>query len=550
MFSSEKRREHIRDAQAEVRDVLIIGGGITGACAARDAARRGLSTVIVDKDDWAFGTSSRSSKLVHGGLRYLEMYDFKLVFEACRERRRMLQNAPHVVWPQPFIFPVYKGDKNGLFLIDMGLWLYDMLALFRNVQPHQFHGPRRILEVEPELDSDRLKGGGQFYDCSTDDARLTLSHVQSAWVEGALCLSYTEVVDFLRSHGALAGARVRDKTSGEEYDIESRLVLNCTGPWTDVICRIDDPDSARKLRPTKGSHVIVPWERVKAYNAMPIISPADERMLFVVPWGDYALIGTTDTDYDEDYDTIHASTWDVDYILEAANRALPRAGLTHDDVISTYAGLRPLVVEEGGAGVKESQVSREHSIYESHSGLISIAGGKLTTARSMAEELVDLAVRRMEERFERRPDSGCTTSRAPVYGKDGTDFRRRLERTARDIRLDGDIVSKLQLYGTGALEILELLSEDAYLAERLGEGIPYVGAEVVYSARNEMVVNLSDFMVRRSLIYYEDRDQGLGCAERAADLLAGELGWDSSERSRQVEDYRRVVDLSRAYREG
>jgi glycerol-3-phosphate dehydrogenase len=549
MFSSQQRRVWIKDAQGKVFDVLIIGGGITGACAARDAARRGLSTAIVEKDDWAFGTSSRSSKLVHGGLRYLELFDFKLVFEACRERRRLLLNAPHVVWPQSFMFPVYKGDKNPLFVIAMGLWMYDFLALFRNVQNHQLHGPRRILEVEPELDRERLKGGGQFYDCSTDDARLTLSHVQSAYLEGACCLSYTRVLDILNSGGKACGARVRDEVGGEEFDIEARMVLNCTGPWTDAVCGMDDPETAPKLRPTKGAHVVVPWERVRATNALPIISPADERLMFLIPWGDYALIGTTDTDYEGDYDDIHASREDVDYILEAANRTLPGARLDRDDVISTYAGLRPLVVEGGGKDVKESQVSREHSVYESHSGLISIAGGKLTTARSMAEELVDLASRRLEERFGVSAGK-CTTRKAPVFGVDGIDFSRRLERLAGDLRLDGDIVSKLQLLGTGAVRVLAMLAEGGSMAERVGKDIPYLEAEVLYSAREEMVVTLTDFMVRRSLIYYEDREQGMGCAEKVAELLGGELDWDEDERKRQLEGYHRVVGLSRAYRKG
>jgi glycerol-3-phosphate dehydrogenase len=547
MFSSQQRKDLFGEAQAEVFDVLIVGGGITGACAARDAVRRGLSTAIVDKSDWAYGTSSRSSKLVHGGLRYLELFDFKLVFEACRERRRLLLNAPHVVWPQPFIFPVYKGDKNPLFIIDIGLWMYDTLALFRNVQNHQLHGPKRILQVEPELDRDKLKGGGQFYDCATDDARLTLSHIQSARLEGACCLSYTRVVDFLRRDGMVCGAKVLDEAGGAEFDIEARVVLNCTGPWTDALCEIDDTEADPKLRPTKGSHVIVPWERVKATNAMPIISPRDERLLFLVPWGDFALIGTTDTDYTDDYDTIHASKEDVDYILEAANRTLPRAGLDYDDIISTYAGLRPLVVEGGGVDVKESQVSREHSIYESHSGLISIAGGKLTTARSMAEELVDLAAVRLEERFGIKADR-CATRKAPVFGKGGVDFSKRLGRLAREIRLDDDVISRMQTLGTGAIRVLNMLAEDGSMAKRLGDDIPYLEAEVIYSAREEMVMTLADFMVRRSLIFYEDREQGLGCAGKVAELLGSELGWDEKERERQVEEYRHVVELSRAYK--
>jgi glycerol-3-phosphate dehydrogenase len=549
MFSKQQREEDLKRAAGQVFDILVIGGGITGACVARDAARRGLSTVLVEKRDWAFGTSSRSSKLVHGGLRYLELFDFKLVFEACRERRRLLLNAPHVVWPQSFIFPVYKGDKNPLFVIAMGLWLYDILALFRNVQNHQLHGSRRILEVEPELDRERLKGGGQFYDCATDDARLTLSHVQSARLEGACCLSYVRVTDFLRRDGKVCGARARDEVGGRELDIEARVVLNCTGPWTDFVCRLDEPEAAPKLRPTKGSHVIVPWERVKAYNAMPILSPRDQRMLFVVPWRNFALIGTTDTDYEGDYDQVRATREDVDYILEAANRALPHARLDYADVLSTYAGLRPLVLEGGGKDVKESQVSREHSIYESHSGLLSIAGGKLTTARSMAEELVDLAARRLEERHGLRGIPRCTTKNAPVFGKDGRDFHRRLERLAREVRLDDDVIHRLQLLGTGALRVLGLMVEDPSLSRRLGEGVPYLEAQVVYSAREEMVVNLEDFMVRRSLIFYEDPEQGLGCAERVAELLGRELGWDEEERKRQVEGYRRVVEQSRAYRE-
>ena len=548
MFSSQQRKNQIKEAQGKVFDVLIIGGGITGACAVRDAVRRGLSVAIIEKNDWAFGTSSRSSKLVHGGLRYLELFDFKLVFEACRERRRLLLNAPHCVWPQSFIFPVYKGDKSPLFLIAMGLWMYDFLALFRNVQNHQLHGPKRILEVEPELDRERLTGGGQFYDCATDDARLTLAHVQSAHLEGAYCLNYAQVVDILHADGMACGARVRDEVSGEEFDIEARMVLNCTGPWTDAICSLDDPEAIPKLRPTKGSHVIVPWDRVKATNAMPIISPTDKRMMFLVPWGDYALLGTTDTDYSGDYDTIYASREDVDYILEAANKALPKARLTHDDVISTYAGLRPLVCAEVCKDVKESQVSREHSIYESHSGLISIAGGKLTTARSMAEELVDLATKRLGERFGTSP-AKCATKKAPVFGKDGTDFSRRLERLAGDLRLDDDVISKLQLLGTGAVRVLGMISEDGSAAERLGDGIPYIEAEVAYSAREEMVVTLCDFMVRRSLIYYEDREQGLGCADKVAELLGRELGWNKKEKKRQVEEYRKVVKLSRAFKD-
>lgn len=548
-FSSEQRKDNIDKAQQKTYDVLVIGGGITGACIARDAAERGLSTLLVEKNDWAFGTSSRSSKLIHGGLRYLELFDFKLVFEACRERRRLLLNAPHLVWPQPFLFPVYKGDRNGLVMIGIGLWLYDILALFRNVQRHRMHGPSRILEVEPELDRERLKGGGQFYDCATDDARLTLAHVQSAHLAGANCINYAQVVDFLREKGMLRGARIRDVISGKEFEAEAKIVVNATGPWTDFICKLDDPHSSRKLRPTKGSHLIVKGERANINNALPVISPTDQRMLFAIPWGKCTLIGTTDTDYEGDFDNVHADRTDVEYILEAINRALPAARLTTDDIISTYAGLRPLICEEGREGIKESQVSREHSIYESNSGLVSIAGGKLTTARSMAEELVDLVVRRLYQRFGIQPRSKCTTRNAPVYGKNGAGFSRRLERLARDYRMDDDVIAKLQLLGTGAIEVLEQVRRDLALGERLSDDIPYIKAQVEHAVKGEMAITLSDFMIRRSHIYYEAERQGLGVAGKVAEIMGRSLDWSAEEKRRQIDDYRQIVSLSRLYRE-
>lgn len=547
-LSSEQRQQTMATVPGKVYDLLVVGGGITGACIARDAARRGMSVLLVDKNDWAFGTSSRSSKLVHGGLRYLELFDFKLVFEACRERRRLLLNAPHLVWPQAFTFPVYKGDKNGLFMIGSGLWLYDFLALFRNVQNHRLHGPKRILEVEPELDSARLKGGGEFFDCATDDARLTLAHVQSACLEGADCLSYCRVVEFLRRGEMLSGARLRDEFTGAEFEAEARVVVNATGPWTDVTCGVDDAGASAKLRPTKGTHIMVHRERANTRNALPVISPRDQRLLFVVPWGKFSLIGTTDTDYEGDYDNVFASRDDVEYIIEATNLALPNARLTMDDIVSTYAGLRPLISEQGSAGVKESQVSREHSIYESPSGLITITGGKLTTARSMAQELTDLAARRLSERFGVDPLPKCTTRYAGVQGKDGAGFPARLEGLAKDYRLDDDTIRNLQMLGTGAVEVLGRVRRDLSLGEKLHEDVPYIRAQLDYAMDAEMALTINDYMVRRSRIYYEAPDQGLEVLDKVAEIMAARLGWDAREKARQIEDYRGTVEQSRLYK--
>jgi len=548
-FDSRKRREIFDSIPGKTYDLLVVGGGITGACIARDAARRGLKVLLAEKNDWAFGTSSRSSKLVHGGLRYLEMFDFKLVFEACRERRRLLINAPHLVWPQPFTFPVYRGDRNGLIIIGMGLWLYDVLALFRNVRNHRMHGPRRILEVEPELDSTRLKGGGEFYDCATDDARLTLAHVQSAWLEGADCVSYARVTRFLRrGDGTLCGALIRDELEGAEVEAEAKLVVNATGPWTDKTCWMDDAGASAKLRPTKGAHVIVPRSRAYTRNALPIMSPRDQRLLFIVPWGDFSLIGTTDTDYEGDYDELYADRADVDYILEAANAALPRAKLDTSDIISTYAGLRPLICEQGSEGISESQVSREHSIYESPSGLITITGGKLTTARSMAEELVDLAARRLAERFSMQGIPRCTTRYAGVYGKDGAHFPSRLHALGRDWQVDDDVLCNLAALGTGAVEVLARVRNDLSLGERLHEDIPYIRAMVEYAVDAEMALTVDDYMVRRSRIYYEAPDQGLEVLDEVAEIMGRRLGWDEEERERQKAAYRHTVELSRRYK--
>ncbi len=547
-FSAAQRKRTMESVPGKVYDLLVVGGGITGACIARDAARRGLSVLLVDKNDWAFGTSSRSSKLVHGGLRYLELFDFKLVFEACRERRRLLLNAPHLVWPQPFTFPVYKGDKNGMFMIGSGLWLYDFLALFRNVHNHRLHGPKALLEVEPGLDAGRLKGGGVFYDCATDDARLTLAHVQSACLEGADCLSYCRSVEFLRRGEMLRGALLRDEFTRNEFEAEARVVVNATGPWTDVTCCIDDSCASSKLRPTKGAHIIVPRSRLNTRNALPIMSPRDQRLLFVVPWGDFSLIGTTDTDYEGDYDNVHADRDDVEYIVEAANLALPGAKLEMRDIVSTYAGLRPLICEQGSTGVKESQVSREHSIYESPSGLITITGGKLTTARSMAEELVDLAARRLAERFDVKPVPKCATRYAGVQGKDGPGFPGRLEGLAREYRMGDDVIGNLQMLGTGAVEVLGRVRRDLDLGEKLDENVPYIRAQVEYAVDAEMALTINDFMVRRSRIYYEAPDQGLEVLEKVANIMAARLGWGVIEMEEQMKEYRRTVEMSRQYK--
>src|SRR5450830_32300 len=541
------REEMISKLKSKGYDVLVIGGGITGTCVARDSALRGFTTACVDKNDWAFGTSSRSSKMIHGGIRYLEMFEFHLVFEACRESRQLLLNAPHLVYPQAFTFPIYKGDKNGIFMIGMGLWLYDIMALFRNVENHKMYLGKKALELEEGLDEERLKAIGVFYDCSTDDGRLTLAFALSAIDAGADCANYVEVIELLKSGDRVCGARVRDNLTGEEFEVESRVVLNAAGAWDDVVCDLDEPGAPSKLQLTKGAHLVVPRDRARTKYALPIVSPTDKRMMFVVPRGHFTLIGTTDTYYHEDLDNPFTTREDAEYMLEAANYSLPRAHLDMGDIVSTYAGLRPLAMTEGGEDVAESKVSREHRIYQGRSGLITIAGGKLTTARSMAEEMVDMAARMLLKGFRIKAKDPCRTMNNPIIGTPEPGTEARVRALAAQVKFDDDVLFGLLKQGSYALGVLSLVDEDGTLADRLSPDIPYIKAQVRFAVEGEMAKTLDYFMVRRTEIFYYAPDQGLSAAPDVANMMGDLLGWDKAERKRQVDKYKKTVELSRLY---
>ncbi|HSB55456.1 MAG TPA: glycerol-3-phosphate dehydrogenase/oxidase, partial [Gemmatimonadales bacterium] len=345
---------------AHPADLLVIGGGITGAGIARDAAMRGLRTILVDQHDLGFGTSSRSSRLIHGGLRYLEEGDLKLVFEALRERKVLLTTAPHLVRPLPFTFPVHQGDRVPLWKLWAGIWLYDLLAAFRNVRWHRLLGKRSLLRQEPMLRERGLVGGVQYYDAQCDDARLVLATVRSAMQHGALVANYATVEDLIRTDGQIRGARVRDMLDDSTGVVHAQVVVNATGPWCDRVRRLEDPAATPLLRPTKGAHVMVRRERLGNASAITLTSPIDGRVMFVLPWGDFSYIGTTDTDTTESPDEVRASPADVIYLLRSANAAFPNARLTEEDVLSTWAGLRPLIAPEAFVGA--SQVPREHLI--------------------------------------------------------------------------------------------------------------------------------------------------------------------------------------------
>ncbi len=377
--------------ERETFDLLVIGGGINGAGVARDAALRGLKVALVERHDFASGTSSRSSRLVHGGVRYLEHGFLHLVFEASRERRLLLDLAPSLVRPLAFTWPVYRGARIPRWKLGAGLLLYDVLARFQNVANHKRWSRAEVLAQEPGLKPDALLGGAQYWDAATDDARLTLANAVSAAEAGATLLTYADVTALVTDAGRVAGAQVHDTMAGETFGVKARVVMNATGPWSDRIHTLEDVHAKAAVRGTKGVHVTVPAERVGNRAALTLLAPQDGREMFVLPAGACTIIGTTDTPTTESPDEVRASRADVQYLLTAVNHYFPRAQLTNADVITAWAGIRPLIAS-GNAG-DPAKASREHEIVTGPRGVISVSGGKLTTYRAMSSQIVDTVQR-------------------------------------------------------------------------------------------------------------------------------------------------------------
>lgn len=534
-FSASAREENLARLAEETFDVLVIGGGITGAAIARDAVLRGFRTALVEKGDFAVGTSSRSTRLVHGGIRYLEYGEFRLVFDACSERRILRRIAPRLVRPLPFLYPLYAGQRPAPWKLRLGLALYDVLSLFRNVQRHRWLSPEEATRREPILSSQGLVGVGRYYDAEVNDARLTLAMARSAHLHGAVVVNYTPVVGLMKAGGKIVGAQVVDARTGREIEVRARVVVNATGVWTDHVRRLDQPDARPMLRPTKGIHFLIPRARLYTHHAIIFPSPRDGRHLFIIPWKDFAFVGTTDTDYEGDLDDPAADAEDVAYLLEAVNHLLPGASVGEDEIISTWAGLRPLVAAPG----HPSAVSRKHVIVESPSGLVTITGGKLTTARRMAEELTDRVAKRLAEMgvFAR---SDCRTQ-APVEGAqvEPVEMEGVAEPVGRHLA---------ETYGGDARRILGYVEENPTLGEPIVPGLPYLLAEALYAVRHEMALTLSDVLIRRTHVIYEADDGGIARARAVAGVMAPHLGWDAAEIERQLAEYAAQVALTRAWR--
>ncbi len=503
-------------------DVLVVGGGITGAGVARDAALRGLRVAVLEANDWASGTSSRSSRLVHGGVRYLEHGHLHLVFEASRERRTLLQIAPHLVRPLRFTWPVYKGARIPRWKLRAGLLAYDALSLFRNVGQHRGASRREILQREPTLRADGLVGGAQYWDASTDDVRLTLANVVSASEAGAVTLNHVSVTTILHDRTDIAtGVRVTDHTTGESGEVHARVIVNATGPWSDGTRRLDDGVAHAEVLGSKGVHISVPRDRVPCTDALTLLHPDDGRVFFILPSPVHTIVGTTETPAERGPDAIRANCRDVQYLLRAANHFFPAASLRDTDVISAWAGIRPLVAH---AGTTANDASREHHIATSASGLISVTGGKLTTYRAMAAEIVDT----VERALGRTKGTASLTGDAPLPGAGDLSHAAEV-RAAQAVIPESETADQLvRAYGDRWRMVWGLCERDALLGDRLDPDLPYIAAEVVWAAVAEGAWTVADVLVRRMPIAYERRDAGRALAPAVAALLGRVHRWDDA----------------------
>ncbi len=530
-LSPRGRAANLARMGAEPFDVLVVGGGIVGAGIARDAALRGLTTALVERGDFASGTSSKTSRLVHGGLRYLKNYKIGLVRQAVRERDRLIRESPALVRPLAFTIPAYEDRGMGPVTLRLGLWVYDFLSRDKVLPRRRWLSPATAREREPGLAAAGLRGGGLYHDAIANDARLVLAVIRAAAEAGAVVANYAEAVEVTRAGGRAVGARVRDRIAGTEIGVRASVVVNATGVWLDGL-RSKTP-ATPSLRPTKGIHIFLPRKKVGNREAVVLNARRDGRMLFVLPWGSLTLVGTTDTDFTGDPDRVVPTADDVAYLLEAVNDAFPQAHVASSDVVSAYAGLRPLIRE--GKAKEESDVSREHEVFDDADGLLSVAGGKLTTHRAMAEEVVDRVCARSGR------DLACHTKETAIGPSADAEALRALgieEGAARFLASRHTLADLRPWLGEPSAE------------DRIVPELPFLWIEVSMAVEGEMAQHLEDVMVRRLGLFYESADQGLTVAPAVAERMGAHLGWDASRTADELGAYRDLVADHRKFREG
>jgi glycerol-3-phosphate dehydrogenase len=534
-----ERRAALDRMREERFDVVVVGGGVVGTGSALDAVTRGLSVALVEARDYAAGTSSRSSKLVHGGLRYLEQRDFGLVREALKERRLLLNVlAPHLVSPVPFLLPLTEHWQHAY--IGAGLLLYDGLGGHEGLPRHRHLTRHGALRIAPALRKDALVGAVQYYDAKVDDARHTLTVARTAAHFGAAVASDARVVGFLREGERVTGVRVRDEQSGEELAVRARQVVNATGVWTDDVQHLVGERGKFQVRASKGVHLVVPRDRLQLDTGL--ILRTEKSVLFVIPWGRHWIVGTTDTDWSLDKQHPAASRTDIDYVLERVNAVLTQP-LTHEDVEGVYAGLRPLLT---GESESTSQLSREHMVAVPTPGLVAVAGGKYTTYRVMAKDAIDAAARGLD-----RSVPPSVTDTTELLGASG--FRalwNRRERLADDSGLHvARVEHLLHRYGSRIDDLLAELRDRPDLGRPLPGADDYLQVEVRYAASHEGALHLDDVLTRRTRISIETWDRGVEASEPAARLIGEVLGWDEPEIGREVDVYRARVEAERLSQE-
>ncbi|HEY0715175.1 MAG TPA: glycerol-3-phosphate dehydrogenase/oxidase [Polyangia bacterium] len=542
------RAATLRRLADETFDVLVVGAGATGAAVARDAALRGLTVALVDRGDFAAETSSYSSKLIHGGIRYLEHGHLHLVFEALSERRRLMTTAPHLCRPVEFFLPVFRGQRPSLFTLTAGVAIYDALALFRPPVKSRRLSLADFAREAPALRTAGLVGGMGYIDCQTDDSRLVLETALDAEIAGAAVATYVEIVaPPPPRRGYYHVLRARDRASGgneSTFPIQAQLVVNATGPFSDAF-----RGEGRALRPTLGVHIVTDAARLPHDNhAFLIRSPRDGRVMFVLPAGPRTIVGTTDTDWTDlpragdSAHPIEARAEDVAYLLESVHHNFPECRLDESDVISTFAGLRPLLASDDS---NPSASSREHAIWVDRAGMLSVAGGKLTTMRRMGEQVVDTAVELLRARGLQKPIGPCLTRTrllpggGPPIGIDPVDHH----------ELGEDVRAHLAAsFGGRAHDVLNTLAiDDGRLGHRLAPDLPYLAGEVRHAVEHEHALEVEDVLCRRVPLFRVDRNQGLAAAIAVADEMGACLGWSPAQRAASVARYKARVTASRQW---
>ncbi len=548
-FSFRTRNQWLQELAQKELDILVIGGGITGAGIAREAALRGYAVALVEKHDFGSGTSSRSSKLVHGGFRYMAQWHFGLVHEALVERYHLMQLAPHLVHPQSFLLPIYRNQLVSPWLIHLGLFLYDWLTFGKNIGRHQMLTVDRIAKEVPLLRRENLQKAALYMDARVDDFRLVLATIKAAVFQGAIAVNYVEARQLERKESPFL-VQLKDRLTGEKITVRTRAIANASGPWCDAVLQQFTGHPRRHVRPTKGVHLLLHQDRFPIRHAITLFNRRDGRPIFAIPFSPFVVLGTTDTDFNTTPEQVSTHAADVKYLLQVFNDYFPDVQLQSTDIISTYAGVRPLIYEQNK---KASEVSREHQIFQSPPGLFSIIGGKLTTYRVMAQDMVALLGKFLRQRYGVRGRADDLSLQIPLWGgriAHWEEFYRQYQQIMVQEGFSPEAAHHLLTsYGSDVVEVLQVIRQTADGANRIHPELPYLWGEIDYHLHQEMALRVEDFLVRRLHIYSLDAQQGKGVLPALIQRIAAQLGWHPHQQQRETERYLEKIHRDNQWRQ-